>query len=123
MLGVIRQGDVTIIELGPSYESLDEDTLEEIGGLLLTEATVADPPRVVLDLSRTTYLGSTFIELLVRAWKRLRERGGTLVLCGLQPYCQEVLQISRLDTLFEILPTRDQAAASASKPVQAEGRR
>jgi len=123
MIRLVRQDDVTIIELGPSYESLDDETLEEIGGLLLTEATVADPPRVVLDLSRTTYLGSTFIELLVRAWKRLRERGGTLVLCGLQPYCQEVLHVSRMDTLFEILPTRDRAVAAASKPIQAEGRR
>ncbi|HUT11461.1 MAG TPA: STAS domain-containing protein [Thermoguttaceae bacterium] len=123
MIRLIRQSDVTIIELGPSYESLDDETLEEIGGLLLTKATVADPPRVVLDLSKTTYLGSTFIELLVRAWKRLRERGGTLALCGLQPYCQEVLRISRLDTLFEILPTRDQAVVAANKPIQAEGRR
>ena len=45
---VARHNEITVIELGPSYESLDDDALEEIGGLLLTEATIADPPRVVL---------------------------------------------------------------------------
>ena len=108
---ITRQQDVTVIELGSAYESLDDDSLEEIGGLLLTEATIADPPRIVIDLSETTMIGSMFIELLVRAWKRLRERGGTLVLCGLQPFCAEVLRITQLDKLWETYPTQQEAVA------------
>ncbi len=112
MIRVSRQQDVTVIELGPSYESLDERVLGEIGGVLLSEATKADPPRVVLDLSGTGYIGTAFIELLVRAWKRLTQRGGTMVLCGLRPFCADVLRVTRLDQLWKAFPTRDQAVAT-----------
>ena len=104
-----RERDVTIIEFGPSYNSLDDEALEEVGGLLLSEAVHADPPQMILDLSDTRFIGSSFIELLVRAWKRLKERGGTMVLCGVQPFCAEVLQITQLTTLWKIFPTRAEA--------------
>jgi anti-anti-sigma factor len=56
-----------------------------------------------------------FIELLVRAWKRLKQRGGNLVLCELQPFCAEVLQTTRLDTLWEIYQTRSDAVRGLSE--------
>jgi anti-anti-sigma factor len=106
MTRVSREQDVTVIEFGPSYDSLDENALEQTGDLLLAEALGADPPRLLLDLSETSFIGSSFIELLVRAWKRLKDRGGTMALCGVQPFCKEVLQITRLDTLWEVFPDR-----------------
>jgi len=104
-----REQDVTVIEFGPSYDSLDEDTLDEIGGLLLTEAVNANPPKLVLDMSQTSLIGSTFIELMVRAWKRLKERGGTMVLCGVHPFCAEVLEITQLTRLWNMYSTRAEA--------------
>jgi len=106
---VTEQKGVTVIELGSSYESLDEPALEDFGGLLLTKAATVEPPRLLLDLSQTSFIGSTFIELLVRAWKRLASRGGTMALCAVQPFCAEVIHVTRLDTLWEIFPTRDMA--------------
>jgi anti-sigma B factor antagonist len=112
MVQVSRESDVTVIELGPSYESLDDDALEEMGGLVLTAASTSNPPRLVLDLSQTTFFGSMFIELLVRAWKRLSERDGTMALCGLQPFCAEVIRVTRLDTLWDTYATRGEAVAA-----------
>ena len=113
MVRLTRQPELTLLELDPTYASLDEaSVLEEFGGVLLTEALTADPPLVLLDLSATTYVGTSFVELLVRAWKRLRERGGKLVLCSVQPFCAEVFRISRLDTLWDTYPTRRQAIAA-----------
>ena len=112
MIEFSRQRDVTIVELGPSYESLDDRILEEIRGALLSEASKADPPPMVLDLSGTNYIGSAFIELLVRVWKRLTERGGTMVLCGLRPFCAEVLRVTGLDHLWRVFPTQDQAVTA-----------
>jgi len=109
MSQLIRQHGVSVIVLDPSYEELDDRALEESGGLLLTAATTTDPPRVVLDLSATNYIGSALIELLLRAWKRLSERGGTMVLCGVQPFCADVLRVTRLETLWQTFDTRDQA--------------
>jgi len=115
MTRVSRQQGVTILELGPSYDSLDDSSLEEFGGALLDEAAHAEPPRLILDLSHTSYIGSSFLELLVRAWKRIRGRGGAMALCGVQPFCVEVLQITRLDSLWTIYPTRSEAVAAVAR--------
>jgi len=127
MYRVIRQQGVTVIELDPSYHSLDDETLGEFGRSLLTEADQADPPRLLLDLSHTSYVGSGFIELLVRVWKRVKMRGGIMALCGLRPFCAEVLGVTRLDTIWPIYPHRSEAIAAIAgggcRPVQADGRR
>ena len=112
MSRVIRQEGVTILELDPSYDSLDDEALSEFGEIVLSEAVRGNPARLILDLSATQHIGSSFIELLVRAWKRIQERGGTMVLCGLQPFCIEVLEITRLNTLWPAYPTRDEAVAA-----------
>ena len=110
-----RERDVTIIEFGEDYDSLDYQTLEQIGELLLSEATHADPPKLILDLSETQFIGSSFIELLIRTWKRLKERGGTMVLCGVQSFCTEVLQITQLTTIWKIYPSRTEALDAVTK--------
>ncbi len=118
MIRLVRQNDVTVLELGPAYDSLDDAALEDLGSLLLTKAATANPPFLVLDLSNTDFIGSLFIEVLVRAWKRLTERGGTFALCGVQPFCDEVLRTSRLDTLWGTFPTRKQAVRSLRRSMQ-----
>lgn len=109
-----REHDVTIIEFGEDYDSLDYQTLETIGELLLSEAVHADPPKLILDLSGTQFIGSSFIELLIRTWKRLKERGGTMVFCGVRPFCTEVLQITQLTSLWEMYPSRTEALAAVT---------
>jgi len=112
MTSLIREQDVTILQLDASYSSLDEKALEHVGEVLLAEATYAEPPRLLLDLSLTQFIGSRFIELLVRAWKRVRTRGGSMALCGVQPLCAEVLQVARLDTLWTSYATRSEAVGA-----------
>ncbi|MGQ9575494.1 MAG: STAS domain-containing protein [Thermoguttaceae bacterium] len=116
MARLTRQQDVTILELGTSYHSLDEKTLEHLGEILLSQASFAEPPRLVLDLSQTEFIGSRFVELLVRAWKRIKSRNGSMALCGVRPFCADVLRVSRLDTLWNIYPTQAEAVAGLSSP-------
>jgi len=106
------QPECTIFELGEGYDSLDTDTLDEAGGILLTHAAMVEPPRILLDFSRTKFIGSTFIEIMVRTWKRVTERGGTMVLCGLQPFCTDVLRVTRLETLWPTYATQEEALKS-----------
>jgi anti-sigma B factor antagonist len=109
---IIRENDVTIIELGPVYDSLDNEALAEFEGLVMNEAICCEPARLVLDLTNTSYIGSSFIETLVRAWRRLKERDGVLALCGIQPFCAEVLRVTRLDSLWDIYTSRAEAVAA-----------
>jgi len=109
---VTRDNGVTIVELGPSYAALDYQVLQDLGEVLLSQASYADPPMVIVDMSATTYVGSSFIELLVRAWKRLKHRNGMMALCALQPFCREVMRIARLDTIWPIYADRDEAMSA-----------
>ena len=115
MAKVHRAPGATVLELGPSYASLDQQALQDLGGILLSEAIYADPPQLILDLSQTSYIGSSFIELLVRAWRRIQQRQGRLVLCATQPFCSEVLRAAHLDTIWITYPTREEALAALSR--------
>ena len=105
------QDRVTVVALGPEYDSLDGHGLDDIREALLNIVGTAEPPQVVLDMSHTKFFGSAFIEVLFKAWNRLQSRGGELVMSGLQPYCKEVIEITNLDKLWKITP--DSLAAVA----------
>ncbi len=109
---VESQDGVTVIRLGPDYESLDESLLDELRAVILQVAETADPPRVVLDLSHTKFFGSAFIEILFRAWNRLKARGGAFALSGLTEYCAEIIEITHLDRLWTVFADRDAAVAA-----------
>jgi anti-anti-sigma factor len=116
MVTLLPQPACTVIELGTSYDSLDLDALNDIGSFLLTQAASAVPPRLVVDMSQTDFIGSTFIDLLVRTWKRLAERHGVLVLCGLRPFCAEVLRAAGLELLWPCYAVRDEAVQALNAP-------
>ena len=53
--------------------------------------------------------------MLITLHKRIREKGGELRLSGIQPAILEVFVITRLNEIFTICPTRDQALESLKK--------
>lgn len=107
---VLKVGDVTVVEFGPRCELVEDQILEPLGAELLVAVRGAEPPQVVLDLSRTKFFGSGFIEVLLRVWKELQHKPqARMILCGVQIYCREVLQITHLDQLWPIVDTRDAA--------------
>lgn len=121
MVKVSRQHNVTVVESEGNYPSLEVAKLEEMGRVLLGEAVRADPPLLVLDLTDTGFIGSSFIELMIRAMKRVRERGGAFALCHVQPFCLDILQTARLDQVFPRYSTRDEAIAAVSTGMVASG--
>ena len=109
---IFTQNGITVISLGPEYENLDEPGLEDLKDTVLDVARSAEPPLVVLDLSHTKFFGSAFIEILFRAWNRLKGRdGGRFCISGLTPYCKEVIEVTHLNELWKIFDTLDQANA------------
>lgn len=109
---VRKIGRVTVTRLDQDYNPLDVNHVLEAEQQLLAIASAADPPLFVLDLTHTEFIGSSFLEMLFRIWKRLSSRSGKLVLAALQPFCQEVVQLARLDTLWPMYPTVEEAVAA-----------
>lgn len=113
LVQVSRDGDITIVTFPAHLKHLDEQVIADVSRGLVAAAENSPAGRMILDLSTVEFFGSSFIEALFRAWNRLNNgRKGRLVLCGVQDYCREVLEVTHLDRLWPIVPTR-QAAIDA----------
>ena len=73
---------------------------------------LGDAPDVILDLTGVDFLDSAGVGVLVGLFKHARLRGGRARFCGLTPGVRSVLEIIRLDRIFEIYD--DVAAAERS---------
>ena len=109
MANLLNQEGITVVEVDSQYDSLDVVKLNEFGTQLLSAVAAANPPTVLLDMRKTTFIGSSFLGLLIRAWKRLRDRQGALALCNVNQVCSEVLRASKLDMIWQIFPDRESA--------------
>jgi anti-sigma B factor antagonist len=65
---------------------------------------------VVVDLSRTEYVDSAGLGTLVLLNKEARAAGGCLVLAGLSDHVRDLLRLVRLDEVFTITATVEEAA-------------
>jgi anti-anti-sigma factor len=68
--------------------------------------------RLLIDFSRTGYIDSSGLGALVSISKRIREAGGELRLSGLNDDLRSLFELTKLDTLFSIAETPQQALAS-----------
>ena len=74
---------------------------------------------VIVDFSDTTFIDSTTLGVLVGGVKRLRTNDGQLSLVCSDRNITKIFEITGLDRVFTIYPTRDEAVAgvgSASTP-------
>ena len=70
------------------------------------------PERIVIDLSRATYIDSAGIAALILAMREVKEYGGKFFLSGVQETIRSILETSRLDRIFWIFPDVDAALAA-----------
>jgi anti-sigma B factor antagonist len=103
---IILDGDITIVDFGEELRHLGEDVMPAVSRVV-HDAGEAPVPKVLLDLKYVQFFGSSFIEVLFRLWQQMETRGGLFVICGLHPYCLEVLQVTNLDKLWTICPDRE----------------
>jgi len=76
---------------------------------------------VVVDFSDTTFIDSTTLGVLVGGVKRLRTNDGQLSLVCSDRNITKIFEITGLDRVFTIHPTREQAVASLDSSGPASG--
>jgi anti-sigma B factor antagonist len=120
-------------EFSLTQESIDDERhVVAVGGEIdlftapelkaaLSEAVEAGRSRIVVDLTETTFLDSTALGVLIGAVKRLRSRDGALTIANTDPNIAKTFEITGLDQIFTIRPTREEAiealgADSATAP-------
>jgi anti-sigma B factor antagonist len=65
--------------------------------------------KVLIDFGHTGYIDSSGLGALVSLAKKLREAGGELRLAGLNEDLRTLFELTKLDTLFQIADSADEA--------------
>jgi len=78
----------------------------------LDRVTEADGTRLVVDFSGVNYMNTAGIEVLISTMKHLHEKGGEMYLAQLPKPVLKVFQITRLDEIFRIYDTVENAIAA-----------
>jgi anti-sigma B factor antagonist len=102
---VTKEGDVTVVEVTGQLivgnrQELKDDVLKllEDGGR-----------KFLIDFRDTAYIDSSGLGVLVSLSKKIREKGGEMRLSNLNEDLRTLFELTKLDTLFIIADSRDQA--------------
>jgi anti-sigma B factor antagonist len=76
----------------------------------------AGDTRIILDMAGVTYTDSAAIGTIVKCLTKLKRAGGALRIAAAQPTIHHSLKLTKVDTLIEMFPTVDQAAANFTSP-------
>jgi anti-sigma B factor antagonist len=71
--------------------------------------------KIVLNMDNITFIDSAGLGTLVAAHHSVKTQGASMRLCHLGSKFQEVLQITKLLTVFDVYSTEAEAVASFSK--------
>lgn len=78
---------------------------------LMAKQLAAGERRFVIDFTNTGYIDSSGLGALVTVAKQVREQGGDMRLAGLNEDLRALFELTKLDTLFSISSTAEQALA------------
>ncbi len=104
-----RRGEMTIVTATPALESVGMG-LEDLAARVIIEPLKETvEPVVLFDLSEVNYFGSVFLAVMIRCWKVVRAKSGTMALAGVSPHARELLHVTALDTAWPIYADRREA--------------
>lgn len=111
----IRQADgVAHVEFA-DRKILEELSIQEIGEELDRLVESLPGARLLLNFKNVDHLSSAALGMLVTLNKKVKERGGELKLSDINRQIFEVFKITKLNRLFEIHDTAEQATAAFSR--------
>jgi anti-sigma B factor antagonist len=107
------EGGVRLLEVNGELDLSTATQLQEP----LEEAVSSPKAAVLIDLSDCTFIDSTGIALVVRAWQRVDAGAGNggeggLVLCCQNEQIRRVLEVTGLEHSLRVFQTRDEAVAA-----------
>jgi anti-anti-sigma factor len=71
-----------------------------------------DRPRLVLDCSKVRQLDSAGIQVLLHCLEEAMKRNGDVKLAGIPPAAAAILEMTKVDSLFEVFETASDAVNS-----------
>lgn len=105
-----RADGVSVVEFA-DRKILEELSIQEIGEELRQLVESEPAIRLLLDFKQVEHLSSAALGMLITLHKRVQERNGSLKLSDINRQIFEVFKITRLNRVFEICDTAEQALA------------
>jgi len=111
-LAVTEKNNVTVVEF-QDRKILEELLITQIGEKL--DQLVGSQYRVqlLLTFKNVEHLSSAALGMLITLHNKVKETDGRLMLSDINPQIFQVFEITKLDRLFEIHPTAQQALGTA----------
>jgi len=104
-----RSGDVLVLLPQGRLDSNNAAAVETE----ILEHLAAGSKRIVMDFAGLDYISSAGLRVVLVVAKRLKQAGGTLVLCRLPAHIREVFEISGFLSILTTKDTREEALAAA----------
>lgn len=82
-----------------------DDLLEEVKELIEEGST-----RIIIELSKLNYLNSSGLNVLLNILTKVRNASGEAVICGVNERLRTLLVITKLDAVFQIAKTCEEAS-------------
>lgn len=103
---VVQQQEVTVYQVDGEINISTSPDLRKI----FEKHT---PKNIVIHLEKVTYIDSSGLATLVEVLKKSKVQGGTLGLSGMSEKVKSLFEITKLDKLFSIYDSPEQASGHA----------
>lgn len=107
-------GGTLVISPQGDINSLTGELLSEAAEMMSELIEAHESPMLVIDLSGVASCSSVFMSFLLRCHKAVKTRGGEMVLSSPCKMMQELLSLTRLDTVWAVYQTRTEALDALS---------
>ena len=112
LFDIERQDDVVVVTPTADLREFEYQDIQAAAEGILDQLAAPGVTGVVLDFHRTDYYGSTALGFFIRMWKRISEHGGRMAFCNVSQHEREILGVTRLDGLWPVCQSRDEALAA-----------
>ncbi|MFO0011841.1 MAG: STAS domain-containing protein [Planctomycetota bacterium] len=110
-INVVEDAGVSIVNF-IDKKIVDSATIEQLGEELNSLVTVEKKNMILLNFEGVEFMSSAALNKLISLNSKVKASGGRLKLCGLRNEIKEVFTITRLDRVFDLRKTKDDALAA-----------
>ncbi len=97
--------EIAIVLLPSKFDTLKSEDVELSLMKLLGDGT----KKLLCDFSKTEYIASSGLRVILSVSKKLHKSGGKIVLSSMKPLISEVFKMAAFDKILAIYETRDKA--------------
>lgn len=107
---ISQNGEITHVFVDLRFDTLTSKDIE----VKLMELVDKGSKKILCDFSKTEYISSAGLRVMLSVAKKLQKNGGKMVLACMKPFVYDVFKIAGFIQIFEIHETKEQAVARLS---------